>query len=96
MITTVHCARRTLLVGPACLQGRTVSRAFELIHPSDSRIVRAGPQSTSWVVDTRGIDTRAFTLANSLRVLAYVPQMVKAAQDVHGASAVSCSTWSCS
>ena len=35
----------------------------------------------------------AFTLANSLRVLAYVPQMVKAARDVNGASAVSCSTW---
>ena len=35
----------------------------------------------------------AFTLANSLRVLAYVPQMLKAAQDVNGASAVSYSTW---
>jgi hypothetical protein len=35
----------------------------------------------------------AFTLANSLRVLAYVPQILKAAQDENGASAVSCSTW---
>jgi Flp pilus assembly pilin Flp len=35
----------------------------------------------------------AFTLANSLRVLAYVPQMLKFAQDENGASAVSYSTW---
>jgi hypothetical protein len=35
----------------------------------------------------------AFTLANSLRVLAYVPQILKAAQDENGASAVYCSTW---
>jgi hypothetical protein len=35
----------------------------------------------------------AFTLTNSLRVLAYVPQMLKAAQDGNGASAVSYSTW---
>jgi hypothetical protein len=32
--------------------GRTVSRAFELVHSSDSRIVRAGPESASWVADT--------------------------------------------
>jgi hypothetical protein len=35
----------------------------------------------------------AFTLTNSLRVLAYVPQMLKAARDENGASAVSYSTW---
>ena len=35
----------------------------------------------------------AFTLTNSLRILAYVPQMLKAAQDHNGASAVSYSTW---
>jgi ABC-type molybdate transport system permease subunit len=34
-----------------------------------------------------------FTFTNSLRVLAYVPQMLKAAQDENGASAVSYSTW---
>jgi hypothetical protein len=35
----------------------------------------------------------AFTVMNSLRVLAYVPQMLKAARDENGASAVSYSTW---
>jgi hypothetical protein len=35
----------------------------------------------------------AFTLCNSLRVLAYVPQIVKAATDRSGAQAISCATW---
>jgi hypothetical protein len=35
----------------------------------------------------------AFTVTNSLRVLAYVPQMLKAARDANGASAASYSTW---
>jgi hypothetical protein len=35
-----------------------------------------------------------FAICNSVRVLAYVPQMRTAAVDEHGASAVSCTTWS--
>jgi hypothetical protein len=35
----------------------------------------------------------AFTLVNSLRILAYVPQIIKAARDENGASAISCMTW---
>ena len=35
----------------------------------------------------------AFTLCNSLRVVAYVPQMAKAAMDRGGAEAVSFGTW---
>jgi hypothetical protein len=35
----------------------------------------------------------AFTLCNSFRVLAYVPQIVRAATDRSGAQAVSCATW---
>jgi len=35
----------------------------------------------------------AFMLVNSLRILAYVPQMLTAAKDVNGASGISCSTW---
>jgi hypothetical protein len=35
-----------------------------------------------------------FACCNSLRVLAYLPQMRKAAADRHGAAAVSCTTWS--
>jgi uncharacterized protein with PQ loop repeat len=35
----------------------------------------------------------AFTLANSLRVFAYVPQIVKAVRDRSGAEAISFGTW---
>jgi len=35
----------------------------------------------------------AFTLCNSLRVLAYLPQIVKAAADRNGAEAISFGTW---
>ena len=34
-----------------------------------------------------------FTLCNSLRVLAYLPQIAKAAADRNGAEAISFSTW---
>src|SRR6266702_520221 len=34
-----------------------------------------------------------FTFFNSLRFLAYVPQIVKAAKDQSGAEAISCGTW---
>lgn len=34
-----------------------------------------------------------FTLVNSIRIFAYVPQMVTAAKDVNGASGVSYITW---
>jgi hypothetical protein len=36
----------------------------------------------------------AFTLCNSIRVLAYLPQIRKAATDKHGAGAISYTTWS--
>jgi len=35
----------------------------------------------------------AFTLCNTLRVLAYVPQIAKAVTDQNGAQAISLSTW---
>jgi hypothetical protein len=35
----------------------------------------------------------AFTLCNSLRVVAYVPQITKAAKDQSGAAAISFTTW---
>ncbi|MCA0318436.1 MAG: hypothetical protein LCH88_10230 [Proteobacteria bacterium] len=37
--------------------------------------------------------TAVFTLCNVLRVLAYVPQILRIAQDADGARAVSCGTW---
>lgn len=39
------------------------------------------------------ITLAAFTLCNSLRVVAYVPQIVKAARDRSGAEAISFATW---
>jgi uncharacterized protein with PQ loop repeat len=35
----------------------------------------------------------AFTLCNSLRVLAYVPQILRLSQDKEGAKAISVTTW---
>jgi len=34
-----------------------------------------------------------FTISNSVRILAYVPQIFRAATDPSGAQAVSCATW---
>jgi len=39
------------------------------------------------------ITLTVFTLSNSLRVLAYVPQIVKASTDRSGAQAISLGTW---
>ena len=39
------------------------------------------------------ITLAAFTLCNSFRVLAYIPQIAKAARDGSGAEAISFSTW---
>jgi hypothetical protein len=39
------------------------------------------------------ITLTAFTLCNSLRVVAYVPQIAKAARDRSGAEAISFGTW---
>src|SRR2546427_8224080 len=39
------------------------------------------------------ITLAAFTLCNSLRVLAYIPQIAKAARDRGGAEAISFGTW---
>ena len=36
----------------------------------------------------------AFAACNSVRVIAYLPQIYKAATDRNGASAISCLTWS--
>jgi hypothetical protein len=39
------------------------------------------------------ITLTAFTLCNSLRVVAYVPQFIRAARDHSGAQAISFGTW---
>lgn len=42
----------------------------------------------------RDVILGVFTLVNSLRILAYVPQMLSAARDANGASGISYATWS--
>ena len=39
------------------------------------------------------ITMAAFATCNSLRIFAYLPQMLKAARDANGASAISFTTW---
>lgn len=62
-----------------------------------------------WIIQVWGEDLRAsltssypwlpsvvvtgFSLINSIRIFAYLPQILKAAQDQHGASAISSVTW---
>ncbi len=41
----------------------------------------------------RSVVFGAFTVINSLRILAYIPQMLTAAKDANGASGVSYATW---
>ena len=38
--------------------------------------------------------TAAFTLCNAVRALAYLPQILRIIQDLDGARAISCATWS--
>jgi hypothetical protein len=45
-------------------------------------------------MELENITLGAFALCNSLRIVAYIPQMRKAATDKNGASAVSTTTWS--
>jgi uncharacterized protein with PQ loop repeat len=40
------------------------------------------------------VATTAFTLCNAVRVLAYLPQILRITQDPDGARAISCATWS--
>jgi len=57
--------------------------------PPDRNARRKGDRKMT-VAD---ITLATFTLCNSLRVLAYVPQIAKAAADRSGAEAISFSTW---
>jgi hypothetical protein len=56
-------------------------------------------QKRSWTTDvsprlhTADVTLMVFTLCNSLRIVAYVPQIVKAATDKTGAKAISYTTW---
>jgi hypothetical protein len=45
-------------------------------------------------VDLPQLSLLIFTFFSSLRIVSYVPQIVKVARDKNGASAISCMTWS--
>jgi hypothetical protein len=46
-----------------------------------------------WIVTPADVALGLFTLCNTIRVFAYVPQLVRIRQDQHGASAISYTTW---
>ena len=49
--------------------------------------------SHAWMVTPADVALGLFTLCNTIRVFAYVPQLVRIRQDQHGASAISYTTW---
>jgi uncharacterized protein with PQ loop repeat len=73
---------------PACRHGRADMGATD--PPSDKQPVRQKGCREMTIAD---ITLAIFTLANSLRVFAYVPQIVKAVRDRSGAEAISFGTW---
>src|SRR5215470_3255034 len=60
-----------------------------ILSPPDRNARRKGGNK----VTVADITLVMFTLCNSLRVLAYLPQIAKAAADRNGAQAISFSTW---
>jgi len=69
----------SLALSPAA--GRTIPAALQFARP---------PASPMTVAD---ITLGLFSLFNSLRFLAYVPQILKALRDTSGAEAISFGTW---
>src|SRR5882672_11330656 len=72
--------------------------ATEAIYPSRGSPGSPKPNHCSNEKDARGmtiadITLAAFTLCNSLRVVAYFPQIARAARDTSGAEAISFGTW---
>jgi hypothetical protein len=67
--------------------------------PSGDAPMTEGRQNSSGIDEDVGVMAIAditlavFTLCNSLRVVAYVPQIAKAARDRSGAQAISFGTW---
>ncbi|MFW5833763.1 MAG: hypothetical protein ACOCYE_06665 [Pseudomonadota bacterium] len=60
---------------------------------ADSRVVAVRDYVATrhnWLVTLTVV---VFTTINSIRILAYFPQIMKAARDRNGATAISCSTW---
>lgn len=61
----------------------------------NTHAIRAGTQSrlTFHMNSAVEIAVAVFAISNSIRVLAYIPQIVRGARDRDGAAAVSCLTW---
>jgi hypothetical protein len=70
-------------------QGNLSNGIFCDRTPNESR--RPGKDARAMMIEE--ITLAAFTLCNSLRVVAYVPQIARAARDRSGAQAISFGTW---
>jgi uncharacterized protein with PQ loop repeat len=51
------------------------------------------PAMGDGVMSLEEITLALFAACNSIRVVAYIPQILKAATDKNGASSISCTTW---
>lgn len=67
------------------------AEAAIVVHEYGASIKEYFDQDHNWFQTTV---LSVFAILNSIRVIAYVPQVVKAARDENGASAISFTTWS--
>ncbi len=81
------------------LFGKNLADEFEprRLHAEDQHILRflerASRQTMSAASFSGEMAMLAFTAINSVRVIAYVPQILRVARDIAGAEAISCATW---
>jgi hypothetical protein len=70
------------------VNGTLIFSLFAIVVWISAKIYLA--DNSDWL---RSVVFGIFTLVNSLRILAYIPQMLTAAKDVNGATGISYATW---
>jgi hypothetical protein len=70
------------------VNGTLIFSIFAIVVWISAKIYLA--DNSDWL---RSVVFGIFTLVNSLRILAYIPQMLTAAKDVNGATGISYATW---
>jgi hypothetical protein len=82
-------------------EGRQLGESWEAFYYQAAHYWHASHQATLWLKEALqarapwlpGAVLSGFTAINSIRTIAYVPQILKAARDTNGASAISYTTW---